>query len=218
MAKAGPVRLVIFGRQGAGKGTQSTLLAGHYGAPHISTGDMLREAVAAGTEFGRKAKEFMDAGQLLPDDVMLGVVEERLDQPDVRANGFLLDGFPRTVPQAEALATLTTVDLAIDLDVPEAVVLERMSSRRVCEGCGRIFSVDTLDGATTCEECGGRLVQRDDDRPEAIAKRLEAYKQQTVPTIEWFGARGQLLVVDGLGSPEEVSKRLIDAIDERLGK
>jgi adenylate kinase len=214
----GPLRLVIFGRQGAGKGTQSTLLAEHYGSVHISTGDMLREAVAAGTEFGRKAKEFMDAGQLLPDDVMLGVVEERLQQADVLERGFLLDGFPRTIPQAEALLDLASVDLALDLDVPEDVVLERMSNRRVCENCGRIYSVDDLDGATACAVCGGALVQRDDDRPEAIAKRLKAYAEQTVPTIRWFDDRALLLVVDGLGSPDEVSKRVIDAIDSRLGR
>jgi len=210
------LRLVIFGRQGAGKGTQSTALSETYGAPHISTGDMLRDAVAAGTEFGRQAKEFMDQGQLLPDEVMLGVISERLGEDDVTRYGFLLDGYPRTVGQAEALVGLTPIDMAVDLDVPEDVVLERLSSRRVCEGCGRIYSVDGAVAARPCESCGGRLVQRDDDKPDAIAKRLEAYREQTVPTIEWFDTKGLLLTVDGLGAPEAVFARLRAAIDERL--
>lgn len=213
------IRLVIFGRQGAGKGTQSVRLAEHYGPPHISTGDMLREAANAGTPIGLEAKACMDAGRLLSDELMLGVVAERLAQPDVQERGFLLDGFPRTVPQAEALAGFADVDLAIDLDVPEAVVLERMSSRRVCEGCGRIYS---LSGPPrddwTCEACGGKVVQRADDQPEAIASRLLAYKEQTVPTIEWFGERDELVTVDGLGTPDEVAARLIAAIDGRLGR
>jgi adenylate kinase len=207
------IRLVIFGRQGAGKGTQSVRLAAHYGPPHISTGDMLREAVAAGTPVGLEAKGYMDAGSLLPDEVMLGVVAERLAQADVRQRGFLLDGFPRTIPQAEALLETSPVDLAIDLEVPEAVVLERMSSRRVCASCGAITSAV----ASACPSCGGQLVQRDDDRPDAIQRRLSAYKEQTVPTIEWFGERGLLLTVDGLGTPDEVAARLVAAIDARLG-
>ena len=136
------VRLVIFGRQGAGKGTQSGRLSAHYGAPHISTGDMLRAAVANATPIGLKAKSYMDSGQLVPDEVMLGVVEERLAEPDVVEHGFLLDGFPRTVVQAEALGRFATIDVAVDLEVPEEVVLERISSRRVCADCGRIYSTE----------------------------------------------------------------------------
>lgn len=183
------VRLVIFGRQGAGKGTQCVVLAEHYGAVHISTGDMLRAAVAEGTELGLQAKALMDAGNLLPDELILGMVEERLAKPDVVGGGFLLDGFPRTVGQAEALVGLTTVDAAIDLDVPEGVVRERMLGRG-----------------------------REDDTPEAIDKRLALYMAETVPVIEWFGEQGLLLTVDGLGTPEEISARLIAAIDERLGQ
>lgn len=181
-------RLVIFGRQGAGKGTQCVFLTGHYGAVHISTGDMLREAVAAGTEFGALAKPFMDSGQLLPDDVMVGVVRERLSEADVSERGFLLDGFPRTVPQAEVLCAEVQVDLGVNLDVSEEVSRARMLDRG-----------------------------RNDDTPEAIDKRLAAYADQTVPTIEWFAAQDRLVTVDGVGDPEAVSTRLVAAIDQRLG-
>lgn len=181
-------RLVIFGRQGAGKGTQCAFLTRHYGAVHISTGDMLRAAVAAGTEFGAQAKQYMDAGQLLPDEVMVGVVRERLNEPDVTANGFLLDGFPRTVPQAEALCAIVDVDLGINLDVAVDVVRARMIDR-------------------------GRA----DDTPEVIDERLAAYEAQTVPTIAWFERQGRLVTVDGIGEPDEVSARLVAAIDAHLG-
>jgi adenylate kinase len=208
------LRLVLFGRQGAGKGTQSALLAKHYGAPHISTGNMLREAEAEGTEFGRQAKQYMDSGALLPDEIMLGIITERFAHPDVIENGFLLDGFPRTVGQAEALLDIAEVDLAVDLEVPREVVLERLSSRRVCTNCGTIYSVgDPPTHPWTCDVCGGEVVQRADDTAEAISKRLEAYERDTVPAIALFGERGLLESVDGLGRPEDVSARLIEAID-----
>ena len=211
------VRLVIFGRQGAGKGTQSNRLSAHYGAPHISTGDMLRAAVANATPIGLEAKSYMDSGQLVPDDVMLGVVEERLDERDVAENGFLLDGFPRTVVQAEALGRFAAIDVAVDLQVPEEVVLERISSRRVCRDCGRIYSTEAPPSSGwTCDTCGGEVVQRDDDTPEAVAKRLAAYATETQPTIDWYEGTGVLVRVDGLGTLEEVTERLIAAIDARL--
>jgi adenylate kinase len=183
-----PRHLVIFGRQGAGKGTQCEFLATHYGALHVSTGDMLRAAVAAGTEFGERARSYMDAGQLLPDEVMVGVVSDRLSEPDIVEAGFLLDGFPRTVPQAEALCALVEVDLAIDLDVPEDVVRQRMLLRG-----------------------------RQDDTAEAIDERLAAYAAQTVPTIEWFASKRNLVRVDGVGEFAEVSERLVAAIEGALG-
>ena len=208
------VRLLIFGRQGAGKGTQSVVLAQHYGAAHISTGDMLREAVANATPIGLEAKSYMDSGRLVPDEVMLGVVEERLARPDVVAGGFLLDGFPRTIGQAEALLGLTPIDVAVDLVVAEDVVLERISSRRVCSSCGRIYSVsEPPTRAWICDTCGGDVVQRDDDTPEAVTKRLGAYTSETQPTIGWFDGKGVLVTVDGLGTREEVSARLFSAID-----
>jgi adenylate kinase len=212
------VRLIIFGRQGAGKGTQSTRLASHYGVPHISTGDMLRAAVNDRTQFGLKAKEYMDAGQLLPDDIMVGLVGERLAQPDAAA-GWLLDGFPRTPPQAEALDEITAdapFDLAINLDVPESVVIERISSRRVCENCQAIYSVQHPPASDwTCDRCGHRVVQRDDDKPEAVRARLELYESQTAPLRRWFEARGRLVTVDGTGSTDDVADALVAAIDAR---
>ncbi len=211
------VRLVIFGRQGAGKGTQSVRLSQHYGAPHISTGDMLRAAVANATPIGLEAKSYMDSGRLVPDEVMLGVVDERLSEPDVATGGFLLDGFPRTVVQAEALGRFATIDVAVDLQVPEDVVLERISSRRVCKSCGRIYSTEAPPSSGwTCDTCGGEVVQRDDDTPEAVAKRLAAYATDTQPTIDWYQGTGVLVAVDGLGTPDEVTGRLIAAIDAHL--
>jgi adenylate kinase len=185
-----PVRLVIFGRQGAGKGTQCLKLCERYGAVHISTGDILRAAVLEGTDFGRKADSYMSRGELVPDDVMIGIVQERLAQPDVVARGFLLDGFPRTEAQAKALAeTLGRdgFDLAIDLDVPLDVVKERIAGR-------------------------GRA----DDSPEAVERRLADYEAKTVPAVQWFGSIGKLVQVDGLGTEDEVFARVAEVIDSHV--
>lgn len=213
------VRLVLLGRQGAGKGTQCVRLARHYVVPHISTGDMLRAAVKEGTGFGRKAKEYMDRGDLLPDDIIIGIVGERLDKTDTQGRGYILDGFPRTVGQAEALAELTKdapLDVVIDLDVPEDIVLERISNRRVCVDCGTNYSVKSPPRYDwTCDVCGGEVVQRDDDTPEAVRKRLDLYNKETEPLIEWYQTHDLLVRVDGLGAPEEVTARLVDTIDSR---
>lgn len=210
------LRLVFFGRQGAGKGTQAKKLCGHYGAPHVSTGDMLRDAVAEGTDFGRKAKEYIDSGQLLPDDIMLGVIEARLRKEDVRARGFLLDGFPRTVHQAEALMGLTAIDLAVHLDVPESLVLERISERRVCSQCGHIYTATDHSAVVgVCEICGAEVVQRADDTPAAIRARLDSYATKTMPAVRWYEAEGLLVTVDGVGTPTQVFERLVLAIDGR---
>lgn len=208
------LRLVIFGRQGAGKGTQSTRLSNRYSTPHISTGDMLRAAVANATPLGIEAKAIMESGGLVSDEIILGVVEERLAEADVQVNGFLLDGFPRTVVQAEGLARFATIDVAIDLVVPEEVVLERMSARRVCVSCGRVYSLAEPPAADwSCDNCGSDVVQRSDDTPEAIAKRLHTYATETQPTIDWYTRAGLLIAVDGLGTPDEVTERLTAAID-----
>jgi adenylate kinase len=206
---------LVLGRQGAGKGTQSAVLSKHYGAPHISTGDMLREAVAEGTDFGRQAQTYIESGALLPDEIMLGIITDRFGHDDVQADGFLLDGFPRTVGQAVSLLEITSIDLAVNLEVPRDVVLERLSSRRVCHNCGAIYSTEEPPSSPwVCDVCGGEVVQRADDTPEAINARLEAYTRDTVPAIEVFDAHGLLETVDGLGRPEDVSGRLIAAIDQ----
>jgi adenylate kinase len=212
-------RLVILGKQGAGKGTQCVRLARHYVVPHISTGDMFRAAVKSQTEFGMRARVFMDAGELIPDEVVIGVVRERLLQDDTMNRGFILDGFPRTVHQAESLWEMLLprgVDLAIDMEVDTEVVLKRLAGRRVCVDCGANFSIDAPPRRNwTCDICGGEVVQRDDDKEEAIRRRLELYEQQTAPLIEWFMERDKLVAVDGSGTPDEVLFRIVRAIDHR---
>lgn len=214
-------RLVILGRQGAGKGTQCVRLARHYVVPHISTGDMLRMAVKEGTDFGRKAKDYMDAGELLPDDVIVGIVAERLGRDDTTNRGYILDGFPRTVGQAEALSDITdaadlSLDLVIDLEVPEDVVVARISKRRVCVDCGTNYSVDSPPRYDwTCDNCGGEVRLRDDDTEDSVRHRLELYRQQTEPLITFYQARDLLAAVDGMGHPDDVTRRVIRAIDVR---
>jgi adenylate kinase len=212
-------RLVILGKQGAGKGTQCVRLARHYVVPHISTGDMFRAAVKSGTEFGQRAKQYMDAGELIPDEVVVGVVRERLDQDDTLHRGFILDGFPRTVQQAEALTVMLApqdIDMAIDLDVDTDIVLRRLASRRVCSTCGANYSTESPPKYdSTCDTCGGEVVQRDDDKEDAIARRLKLYEDETAPLIEWYLERDKLVVIDGSGSPDRVTDRLVGAIDRR---
>jgi adenylate kinase len=213
------LRLILFGRQGAGKGTQAALLAEHYGIPHISTGDMLRAAAASGSEFGRQVKEIMDSGALVSDEVMEGVVAERLAQPDAAA-GFLLDGYPRTPGQADYLQGLLApggVSLAVDLEVPEDVVIGRITGRRVCRVCGTIYAVGRDRSADTgvCAKEGGEVVQREDDTEEAVRKRLATYTEQTEPLLAWFAERGLLVEVDGVGDPADITRNLVKVIDER---
>ncbi len=215
-----PVRLIVFGRQGAGKGTQATRLATRYDIPHISTGDMLRAAVKEGTAFGLRAKEYMDAGQLLPDDVVLGLVSERLEEPDA-SRGWLLDGFPRTAGQAQDLQALVPdggITLAVNLEVPEDVVVDRISSRRVCTDCGTIYSVSDDSGSSgVCAKCGGAVVQRDDDTEESVRKRLATYHEQTAPLLVWFEDQGLLATIDGVGEPDDIAVAVARAVDARLG-
>jgi adenylate kinase len=212
-------RLVLLGKQGAGKGTQCVRLSHHYVVPHISTGDMLRAAVRSGSELGVQAREHMDAGDLIPDEVVIGLVAERLTRSDTTRRGFILDGFPRTVHQAEALADILAprdLDLVIDLEVGTDVVLRRLAGRRVCVDCGTNYHVDAppkLDW--TCDVCGGEVVQRPDDTEAAIRRRLELYDLETAPLIKWYADRGKLVSVDGEGSPDEVTDRLVAAIDAR---
>jgi adenylate kinase len=213
------VRLVLLGKQGAGKGTQCVRLSRHYVVPHISTGDMLRSATRSGADFGTKAEEYMRAGELVPDDVMIEVVRHRLDQHDTKNRGFILDGFPRTVAQSEALEALLLpegLDLVLDLEVPTDIVLERLASRRVCGVCQNNYGIDNPPRyAGICDHCGGELSQRDDDTEEAIRRRLELYETATAPLIEWYLTRDKLAAVDGFGPPEKVAARLVRAIDNR---
>ncbi|MEZ5382092.1 MAG: adenylate kinase [Microthrixaceae bacterium] len=213
-------RLVIFGRQGAGKGTQSKRLAAHFGVPHISTGDIFRAAIAAGTEIGLAAKAIMDRGDLVPDDVLRGIVAERLDQPDV-AGGWLLDGFPRTPTQADDLDEIADppLDLAINLEVPEDVVVERISSRRVCEAEGHIYTAtDPSAVAGECEVDHSPVTQREDDTEAAVRQRLAVYAEQTEPLLARYRQRNQLVLVDGVGDVGDVAQRVIAAVTDELGR
>lgn len=214
------IRLVMLGRQGAGKGTQAVRLAEHLGLAHVSTGDMLRAAVKAGTEFGLRAKSVMDAGQLVSDEIMVGVIDERLNQPDTVEHGYILDGFPRTEAQAAALEKITVarpLDLVLNLEVPESVVLDRITKRRVCVSCGRIYSVDQPPAVDwICDTDGGQVVQRDDDTEDAVRKRLDLYAAQTFPLIDFYAERDVLVNVDGLGSPDVVFERVLAAIATQL--
>ena len=213
------VRLVLLGKQGAGKGTQCVRLSRHYVVPHISTGDMLRAAGKSGTELGAQVSEYMRQGELVPDEVIIQAVEHRLDQHDTKERGFILDGFPRTVGQAEALEGLLKprgLDLVLDLEVPTEVVLDRLASRRVCSVCGQIFGMDNpARRGNICDNCGGQLIQRDDDTEDSIRRRLELYAVSTEPLISWYLERHKLAAVDGMGSAERVTGRLVRAIDNR---
>lgn len=213
------VRIVMLGRQGSGKGTQCVRLSRHFVVPHISTGDMLRAAVREGTELGKMAKAIIDAGGLVGDDIMVGLVRERLGADDARERGWILDGFPRTAAQAEALdgiADSRPLEMAVDLDVPREMVLARLSARRVCRDCGANYQATGREAKPwTCDNCGGDVIQRGDDTPEAINVRLDLYETQTQPLIDYYGGSGRLVRVDGTGTPDEVFDRLIRAVEKR---
>ncbi len=208
------MRLIIFGPPGVGKGTQAKLLSEERSIPHISTGDMLRSAAAGGTSLGKKAKAIMDAGQLVPDDVMIGIVREVLASPRAAA-GFVLDGFPRTSDQARALAGIfrdlgITSYWVLNLEVDDEEIIRRLGARLVCRKEGRIFNSET-DGLTLtsqCPECGGELIQRDDDKPDTVRKRLQVYHAQTEPVIGFYRAAGVVVDVDGTNSIDVVRREI----------
>jgi adenylate kinase len=212
-------RLIILGRQGAGKGTQCVRLSRHYVVPHISTGDILRTAAREGTELGLMAKQIMDEGGLVGDEVMIGLVAERIGKPDASVRGYILDGFPRTVAQAEALGRLTSdrpLHAVIDLDVPREIVLERLSSRRVCRDCGTNYTAGAVvPSPWICDVCGGDVTQRADDTPESVNRRLDLYETQTSPLIDYFSKLGTLAVINGIGHPDHVFRQICDAIESR---
>ncbi len=213
-------RLVLLGKQGAGKGTQATRVAQYYEIPHLSTGDMFRELAARGTAFGLEAKRYMDAGELVPDEIVVGVVEECLAPGGPLDDGFVLDGFPRTLHQARELDRVLgaePLDVAVNIDVPREIVLDRLAGRRVCESCQRVYHVNlppTNDW--TCDTCGGQVVQRDDDSEEAIDRRLELYECETVPIIDYYRESAHLQVVDGIGEGDDVFDRIIKVVDGHL--
>ncbi|MEV4541832.1 adenylate kinase [Micromonospora sp. LZ34] len=212
------MRLVLVGPPGAGKGTQAEFIAAHLSVPKISTGDIFRANVSQGTPLGVEAKRYMDAGKLVPDEVTINMVRDRLAEPDA-SEGFLLDGFPRTTPQAAALDKLladlgTALDLVLELVVDDDEVIRRLSGRRTCRGCGKIWHVEfdptTRDGI--CDRCGAELFQRDDDKPETIAARLREYAEKTAPLVDYYGAQGKLVGIDATGPVEDVTVRAIDAL------
>jgi len=205
------MKLVFLGPPGAGKGTQAAGVCQKYAIPHISTGDMLRAAIAKGTETGLKAKVFMDAGKLVPDEVLVQMVKERLSESDC-ANGYLLDGFPRTVKQAEALDEISKPDVAVDVEVPDDKLLARLTGRRVCPACKGTFHVAKLGDSTVCPDCGGELIQRDDDKPATIQNRLNVYHAQTSPLIDYYDNCGSLKKVDGDQAPDKVFEAILVAL------
>jgi len=213
------VRLVVLGKQGAGKGTQCERLSHRYAIPHISTGDMLRAAVRAKTPLGLEAASLMDTGQLLPDQLIIDMVAERLGERDAATRGFALDGFPRTVAQAEMLEKMLDgqpLHCVIDLEVSTDLVLSRLVSRRVCQDCGAIFSVAQPPAiGWNCDNCGGSVIQRADDTAEAIMTRLQAYERETKPLIEFYRGRGLLETIDAAASPDEVLTATVAAIEWR---
>ncbi len=213
------MNIVFLGPPGAGKGTQAKILIERYGIPQVSTGDMLREHRAKGTELGKKAQEYMDKGQLVPDEIILGMVKERLSQPDCE-KGFILDGFPRTVAQAEALDKLLLdmgkkLDFALALIVPDELLVERLTGRRTCKNCGMMYHVkykpSKVEGK--CDVCGGELYQRPDDNEETVRNRLKVYHEQTAPLIEYYRGKGILREIDGSKSIEEITQQIISILE-----
>ncbi|MDO4356155.1 MAG: adenylate kinase [Clostridia bacterium] len=206
------MKLIFLGPPGAGKGTQASGVSSSLNIPHISTGDMFRSAIKNETPTGLEAKRYMDAGQLVPDSVVIAMVKERLAMDDC-ANGYLLDGFPRTVEQAEALKEIAEPDAVINIDVPDELLMDRLTGRRVCPKCAGTFHISKLSNPTICPVCGDQLIHRDDDKPETIAKRLSVYHSQTAPLIGYYTDNGKIRTVDGANKPEEVLSAILSALE-----
>jgi adenylate kinase len=209
------VRLILMGAPGSGKGTQAKILGERINVPHISSGDILRDAIRRNTALGAKAKTYMDRGELVPDDVLLGVMEERLQRSDCH-EGFILDGFPRTLHQAETLNAMLAshaadLDHVLWLQVPSAELVRRLSGRRTCKECGASYhlSFDPPKKSGVCDRCGGQLVQREDDREETIVARLKVYERQTAPLAQFYRAKSLLSEIDGVGASDEVLERMV---------
>ena len=213
------MKIIMLGAPGAGKGTQAQMIADKYGIPHVSTGDIFRENVKNGTELGMKAKTYMDQGLLVPDELVVDLVVDRVNQADC-ADGYVLDGFPRTIPQAEALTEALKrlgqkVDYAIDVNVPDENIINRMSGRRACVGCGAtyhmVYAPTKQDGI--CDTCGGELILRDDDKPETVGKRLNVYHEQTQPLIDYYTREGILRTVDGTIDIDDVFGAIVKLLE-----
>ena len=209
------MNLILLGAPGAGKGTQAAVISERLNIPQISTGNIIREALRSGTEMGLKAKSFMDAGQLVPDEVVIGIIKDRLASDDCE-NGFILDGFPRTIPQAEALDEMgVVINKVIDIEVADEIIINRLSGRRVCEKCGRPYHTESLkpkvDGI--CDDCTGALIQRKDDQIDTIKNRLEIYHSETEPLKSYYEAQGKLSVVDGHGTVDETIDLTMAAVE-----
>ena len=194
--------IILLGAPGAGKGTQAAMIAEEFKVPHISTGDILRRNMKEGTPLGLKAKAFVESGGLVPDEVVIGLVEDRLSQEDCK-NGYILDGFPRTIAQAEALDKVARIDLAINIDVPFETIVSRLGGRRVCV-CGETYHVSMLNGETTCKRCGKELFIRDDDKPETVKNRLKVYSDQTQPLIDYYRSQNKVVDIKANGTKEEI--------------
>ncbi|MEG2316405.1 MAG: adenylate kinase [Clostridia bacterium] len=206
------MNIIFLGPPGAGKGTQAKIVCEKLGIPQVSTGDMLRAAIANKTETGLKAQAFMDAGQLVPDEVVIAIVEDRLAQPDC-GHGYILDGFPRTVEQAKALGGFAKIDIVINLDVPDEVLVKRLSGRRVCPLCGSPYHVERLNGETLCKADDTPLVQREDDKADTVLNRLRVYHQKTAPLIDFYHGENLLQSVGASQSLEEISVEIFKALE-----
>jgi adenylate kinase len=207
------MKMVFLGPPGAGKGTLSDMASTRLSLPHISTGDLFRAAIKNETELGKKVKDIIALGQLVPDDLTIALVRERLNLGDA-SKGWILDGFPRTTAQAEALQEVDPVDFVVDFEVQDSLILFRLTGRRLCPQCGKIYHVETMPPAKqgVCDHCGGVLYTRPDDREDAIRVRLSAYREQTEPLIAWYGSRNLLVTIDGSGAPDLVYSRFESAI------
>jgi adenylate kinase len=209
------MNIIMLGAPGAGKGTQAAVLCEHFGIPTVSTGNMIREALKNGTEMGLKAKSFMDEGKLVPDEVVIGIVKERLANDDC-SKGFILDGFPRTIPQAEALDEMgVEIEYVINIDVPDKNIINRMSGRRVCENCGRPYHTESLKPKVegVCDDCGGTLVQRKDDHPDTVLARLDVYHKETEPLVDYYKKQGKLVNIEGKETVEETTALILKAVE-----
>lgn len=209
------MNLILLGAPGAGKGTQAEVICDHLQIPAISTGNILREAIANGTEIGLKAKSYMDGGKLVPDEVVIAILKERISKDDCK-NGFILDGFPRTVPQAEALDAMgVRIDKVIDIEVPDEKIMQRLSGRRVCEKCGASYHIDykPSEQEGICNKCGGNTVQRKDDHPDTIKERLSVYHDQTEPLKGYYEKTGKLTIVEGQEEVKDTTALTLKALE-----